>query len=127
MINITIIGQFKEIDGEGFPSIHDLISEKPVNGKDTVLRHLENAPVIAAASGIMRDEISGELIPSQMLMHCDGDYRWRSDLIHYFKTYNFILPQDFIDHALDWKMTKTQEAWEKEVQERVMEYWGDGK
>lgn len=82
---------------------------------------MKNAPVIAAAPGIIRDEITGERIPDQMLMHCDGEYAWLSDLIHYFDI------QDFINHALNWKMIKTKKAWEKEVKERVRGFMDNNK
>jgi len=104
--SMIIIGLFKEIDGEGFSPIRDLISDEPISNKDAVLRYLKSAPVTAAAPGMMEDKITGKHIKGEMLMHSDGEYTWRSDLIHYVDKYNFQLPPDFIERAISWRMTK---------------------
>ena len=120
---MIFIGQFKERFGESYPSIHDLISEEPIEKKEAVLSHLINAPVVAAAPCIACDVITGEYISGgSLLAYCDGEYHWQSDLIHYFEKHNFKLPQDFIDRAISWKMTKSKEAWEEEVLERCEKY-----
>jgi len=125
---MIIIGQYKEFHGEEFPPLRDLISSEPISNKEAVLRYLKNAPVIAAAACVPVDVITGEFIPGgSLLAHCDGEYSWNNDLIHYFEKYNFILPQDFINHALNWRKTKPKKIWEKEVQELVMKYMNNAK
>ena len=94
------IGQIKEIYGDGYPSLRELISDVPFENKENVLHHMKNAQVTAAAAGVFRDILTGEVIPAEALCLTDGEYYWRSDIAYYVERYNMRLPQEFIEHAV---------------------------
>lgn len=97
--NFIWIGETKEFDGEGHPSIKELI-HKPIKEKEAVIQYLKNGKEIGYAPAIVRDVLNPEVhLPYLEFMH-DGKYGWRSDLIYYVEKYDMELPQEFIDHAL---------------------------
>ena len=100
-MNPTLIGIFKEIGGEEYPSIRELLSEKPIQVKGKVLWYLKNVPIMAVSPGRMNQDVfSGKNILSSLVIHSDGIYSWCGETIYYFEKYDLILPEDFIRHVL---------------------------
>ncbi len=96
---MTIIGQIRELNGNGFPSLKDLIGAENKE-KQRIVSYLRNGKVISAAPGIMKDILTGERTGREMLVYSDGQYAWKSDLIYYVEKYDMRLPSEFIDHIL---------------------------
>ena len=93
------IGEAKEFDGEGHPSIKELI-HKPIKEKDIIVAYMKDSPKLAYAPAIVRDVLNPEVHLPELALMSDGKYKWRSDLIYYVEKYDMELPQEFIDHAL---------------------------
>jgi hypothetical protein len=87
---------FKEIAGDKYKPLNELMIEMPIERKNKVLSYMKKAPVIAVSPTLPRDVISGERIPGELLMHEKDGYSWRSDVIYYVDKYNLTLPDDFI-------------------------------
>ena len=100
-MNPIVIGMYKEIGGDGYPPIRELLSEAPIEGKVIVSRYLKEQPDVAASPGFMKDEITNERIPGTLLMYSDGVYAWRSEVVFYFDEYNLRLPEEFINHVFE--------------------------
>ena len=94
------IGEFREGFGEGRIPISECISDFAVPEKNKLLLYLKHGRIAAASSIKLKDVLTGEYIPGETLYYTDGEYAWRSDLCYYFEKYNFILPPEFISHAL---------------------------
>lgn len=95
-----IVGAIREISGDRYQPLRELISDAPHPRKSEIIRYLNGAKVIAAAAGAMRDVMTGEYTGRELLIHSDGEYRWRSDTQYYVEKYNMSLPENFIRHAL---------------------------
>ena len=100
------IGMYKEIGGDEYSPIGELLSDFPIPEKAEVLHYLKSAPVVAAAPGIMVDAFTGEHIPGGFLAYYDGVFTWRSDSIYHFEKYNLILPDEFVAHVLKHERNK---------------------
>ena len=98
---MNIIGQTKEVYGsDDFPSIFELISSTPLEEKDKLVSYLKSGQVIAASPARLIDVINGDSFSGEMLFMTDGQFGWRSDVIHYVEKYNMQLPEEFKRKAL---------------------------
>lgn len=97
---MTVVGQFRELNGDGFPPLRSLIG-KPNEKKAEILSYLRNAEVIAAAPGIMKDVLTGKRTGLEMLLYSDGRYIWKSEVIYYVEKYDMELPEAFIAHIME--------------------------
>lgn len=96
--NNKIVGYIKEFyRDDSLPSIFDLVSEEANYDKEAVLRYLEGGECFAAAPACLTDEIDGTPMKPGFYLMTDGEYDWRSDIIHYIQKYNISLRQDFLD------------------------------
>lgn len=98
---IKVIGKIKEVYGENYPSIRDLISDTPIEGKEKILTYFKEKPTGAVSGSLgFEDFITGEQIMKSLYCSSDGDYGWRSDTVYFFEKYNLELPEEFIKHVL---------------------------
>ena len=97
MINI---GRYKEISGDQYPSIMELISETEHPNKKDIVRYLKSGKITAISPEVAKDIITGENLHTEIFMQTDGIYRWRNTLAYYVEKYNFTLPHEFINHIL---------------------------
>lgn len=93
------VGMFKERNGDKYPPLAELIG-KPMQHKAEIVRYLKRGQVRAAAPGIMRDFITGELTGRDMTMRTDGVYLWPSEAVYYVEKYDMALPEEFVGHIL---------------------------
>ena len=99
---MLILGEYREIyEDTSLPSIHDYISSDEQKNKNKILDYLKKGQIKACAAGKAIDIFTGEVIPNELSYMTDGQYEWRSDLIHYVQKYNLILDKQFIKHVLN--------------------------
>jgi len=65
-----------------------------------IVEYLNNGSIYAAAAGLVKDVISGEVIGTKVML-TDGVWIWCNDLSTYVEKYDIALPQDFIDTVND--------------------------
>lgn len=94
------IGMFRELFGDAFPKLGQMVTAVPIEGKDKVLNYLKSGSVIAVAPGIPKDVLTGQKIPGDMTLQSDGEFEWRSEIAYYFDKYNLKLPDEFIEIAI---------------------------
>ena len=82
------------------PSMKDSFSEIPYEGKDLIVKYLDNGRKTAAAVGRAKDAFTGEEIPGEYYMMTDGEYSWISSLSYYVEKYNLRLPQIFEEKVM---------------------------
>lgn len=100
------IGRFKEAYGEEYPSIREMIQEKPIKEKEIILAYLKKWDTGIRALKYLRDEITGEFTNEDFAYYCDGKYDWCTDVIYHFEKYNIKLEDDFIKYVLSLKTVK---------------------
>lgn len=92
----------KEIDGDRFKPLTELVSSKPIPEKSRVHFYMRCAKCIAASSRRAHDLFTSELIQEELRVFSDGEYIWSTDTLYYFDKYNLCLPHDFINKAKNW-------------------------
>jgi hypothetical protein len=82
---MEIIGKIKEVYGIDYAALSELVSDKPMEHKETVLRYLRKVRIDAqvSAAGVFYDALTGDVIPGEALFLTDGKYGWRSDAAYY--------------------------------------------
>lgn len=101
---MEVIGKIKEVYGVDYPALLELVSDKPMEHKETILRYLRKVRIddqVSAAAGVFHDVLTGAVIPGEALFLTDGKYGWRSDVAYYVDKYNMRLPAEFIKHVLN--------------------------
>ena len=85
-------------------------STVPHPDKDKILVFMKHGFMAAVAPGIPTDILTGEHIPCEIIAYEACGYTWTSMDAWHFETYNFQLPDDFIeiaqDHYLDHIRTR---------------------
>jgi hypothetical protein len=108
----------RELDhDENAPSIKDLINH-PCEEKAKVLQHMKQGAIIAAAPVIVVDILNPDIHLPHLYLMSDGKYGWRSDIIYYLEVYDLLLPEEFVKHAVNFKITRDYYLWRKEVEGR---------
>ena len=98
---MIVIGKHRDRYGDDYPALSTIIQDTPIKEKETVLRYMKSEKLVsAAASGIMRDALTGMSISGDWLAYNDSTYAWDSETIYYFDKYNMDLPVEFIEHVL---------------------------
>ncbi|NLG53879.1 MAG: helix-turn-helix transcriptional regulator [Clostridiales bacterium] len=95
-----------ELEGAPYPSIWELVSDKPNKRKDSILRYIKRGLVISNCDIDAVDVISGEIISNRTQCMTDGEYYWWSDLHYYFERYNIELPREFIEKIISTETEK---------------------
>lgn len=85
----------------GLPHMSDYFEEKPYDGMDKIVDHLEQGTPTFASSKVATDIYTGERIPVEYCGMTDGVFSWMSVLPYYVKTYNLRLPKEFEDYVLN--------------------------
>ena len=69
--------------------------------KAKILVFMRHGEMMAASPSAPKDRITGESIPVDEVIYASEGYTWTSVDTWYFDTYNFQLPDDFIQIALE--------------------------
>lgn len=97
---MVTIGYYKEIYRNAQESLLDHMSNTPHPHKDELLAYLNNFDACAAMPMIATDAVDEKTIIGTPCEYNDGKFRWRSQIVYYFKKYNVELPQEFIDAVI---------------------------
>ncbi len=92
---------FEETPYGNCGSIYEAKRDEAHAYKEKIISYLSSGVVCAAAFGLIKDIISGEVIGPQSML-TDGFWVWGSDLSTYVKKYNVELPEDFIAQVKQW-------------------------
>lgn len=83
----------------------------PHQEKDKILVFMKHGHVFSASPGVAKDWLTGEHIPCGIEAYEACGFCWTSLDIWHFETYNFPLPEDFVEaakgHWLDHLYNKT--------------------
>lgn len=82
------------------PSIKNHVSDKAIQNKSKVLKHLKVGTIQFVATKVLKDHFTGEYINMELCTRTDGVYVWTSEEAYYFEKYNLELNDDFIAHVL---------------------------
>ena len=93
-------------------------SSTPHPDKDKILVFMRQSPKTAVAPGIPKDWLTGEHIPCGMIAYEACDYYWTSMDAWHFETYNFQLPDDFVEIALTHYLDHMRSRLRKRKDER---------
>lgn len=93
--------EFKEINGDEYPSVCSLISTVEDTYKNEIVDYLRKGKHIAESPARLTDYITGQPIGIHLSMQSDGQYFWRSDIVYYYEKYNIKLNDDFVAHVLN--------------------------
>ena len=67
--------------------------------KDKILVFMKHGHVKSVSPGIAKDWLTGERIPCELVAYEACGFLWTSLDIWHFETYNFPLPDDFVETA----------------------------
>ncbi len=76
-------------------------SSTPHPDKAKILVFMKHSPVKAVAPGIPKDRLTADRIPCEMICYEALGYIWTSMDTWHFEKYNFKLPDDFIEIAIE--------------------------
>lgn len=101
--NLRHIGFFRDLRHgmPGQPSLRESLRAVPHEMEATVVAYLSTGQTLAAAGGVVHDEIDpqgGVIGPLKVLT--DGTWVWPSDLAHYVAKYHVRLPKEFIEQVV---------------------------
>ncbi len=90
------LNNFKELNREmDLPSMKDSFCDHPYEGKEDIVKYLENGKKTMAACSRALDAFTGEVIPGERCLMTDGEYSWSSCLSYYVDKYNLRLLPEF--------------------------------
>lgn len=95
-MKIRRVGFYREL-GHGDPDGPSLVDTEilPTPIKESLLKYLESAPILAASQLIVEDYFTGESI-GRLNVLTDGKWAWPSDLAHYLRTHDSTLNPEFV-------------------------------
>ncbi len=79
----------------------EIVSEKSLECKATILEYLKKFPCSAFTSAPVIDIFTDKEVKSANNGYTDGEYIWYESEIYYFEKYNLKLNNDFIEYVLE--------------------------
>lgn len=105
LLRVGFFAELRHGEKQGV-KLADVQRSAPRPDEEIIVNYLQQAPVLIASPGMVRDVLAPEIgYIGSLSFHSDGVWCWPSDLAHYVARYHIELPAAFLAHgaARQWR------------------------